>query len=194
MRSANLSLALLGMLWLGGCTFESPTVLADPKAVGDAIAGFPQQGSFKLESFDRAKRHYLNFASARVEMSPDTGIRYVMTFNDSTTMMITVQARKISDNNYLIRYFQGGAEGQPRLSDSGLAFLRVDSGVYYVLTGISSQERLDMIFAGDRPLQLSGSVVRLDNDHQAETISAYFRDHFDAFPEDQDYARLRLAK
>ena len=187
-------LALVGLLWLAGCTLESPTLMTDPTAAGDVIAGFPGQGSFTLESYDRAKRDYATFATARAEAVAGKGIRYLLDFNDNGSMAIVVQARKISPDNYLLRYFQLSAGNAGDLSQSGLVFLRRDGDTYYALTGISSQAILDKIFTGDTPLQLTGSVLRIDTARQAEMISAYFRDHFEAFPQDQDYARFRLAQ
>jgi len=194
MRMTKLLLMVFGLLWLAGCTFESSTVLTDPGAAGDAIAGFPDDGSFKLESFDRAKQAYKYFATAKVEKTPGQGVRYIMTFNDDASMALVVQARKMSTDNYLVRYFQTTAGAKPDLNESGLVFLRYEDSVFYALTGISSQPMLDRIFAGERPLELTTSVVRIQTDHQAERISAYFRDRFTDFPIDQDYARFRVMK
>lgn len=194
MRLMKMVVVLMGLLWMAGCTFESTTVLTQADAYGDAISGFPEEGAFRIESYDRAKLDYAFFATGRVEKSPGKGVRYVMSFNDSGTMELVVQARKISDDNYLVRYFQVLADRPPELDESGLVFARHDAGTYYVLTGISSQAMLDKVFSGEPSIELSTSVVRIENDHQAERISNYFRDHFADFPKDQDYARLRIAK
>lgn len=194
MRAMRMVLALLGLVWLGGCTFESETVLPDAAAAGDPIAGFPEDTPFKIEAFDRAKLQYAYFASVKSEKMEGKGIRYVVTFNDNSPMQLVVQAKRMSDDNYLIRYFQTEAGKALTMNESGLVFAKRDGDTYYVLTGISTQAMLDKIFVGERPLELSTSVVRIENDRQAERISSYFRDHFGEFPKDQDYARMRVAK
>jgi hypothetical protein len=194
MRAMKVVLALLGLVWLGGCTFESSTVLPDVTAAGDQISGFPEDSPFTIEAFDRAKLQYAYFASVKPEKVPGQGIRYVMTFNDNSPMQLVVQARRMSDNNYLIRYFQTEAGKALTMNESGLVFARIEGDTYYVLTGISNQAMLDKIFVGERPLELSTSVVHIETDHQADRISTYFRDHFGEFPKDQDYARIRVAK
>jgi hypothetical protein len=194
MLAMKVVLALLGLVWLGGCAFESSTVLSDITAAGDQISGFPEDRPFTIEAFDRAKLQYAYFASVKSEKVSGKGIRYVMTFSDNSPMRLVVQAKRMSEGNYLIRYFQTEAGKALTMNESGLVFAKHDGDTYYVLTGISNQLMLDKIFVGERPLELSTSVVHIENDHQADRISTYFRDHFGDFPKDQDYARMRVVE
>lgn len=194
MRLVKAILVLAVLLGLAGCTFESDKVMTDVNAAGDEIAGYPSDKAFVIESFDRAKQSYQAFARVTPETVRGQGIHYSFRFGDGSPMFVTVRARKISEDNYLVRYAQIQDGVATTLNESGLVFVRHDGGTYYVLTGISSQPMLDRIFVGETPLELGTSVVRLETDHQADRISAYFRDHFEDFPRDQDYARMRIVQ
>ena len=159
MRLHTLVLALVALVGLAGCSFESDKVMTDLGAAGDEITGFPDDRTFVVEAFDRAKQEYEAFAHVTPQRLGQ-GIRYEFRFGDASPMYVSVQARKLSENNYLVRYAQKQAGVATDMDESGLVFVRYDGETYYVLTGISSQKMLDRIFAGERTHELETYLMR----------------------------------
>jgi hypothetical protein len=187
-------LALAAFFFLTSCTIESDTVLPDPTATGDAIPGFPLDKSFRLETFEKDKRAYKAFATITPEREGDA-VRYLAAFDDGTPNRLVVQAKKMSGNNYLIRFVQTIEGLRPSLSESGLAFVTIRDGDYYLMSSITDDGQLEEMFAGKQvPRGAGTSTIRLDTMAQAETISAWFGTNFHQLAEYKDYTRFRVVK
>ncbi|UVC10723.1 hypothetical protein IHQ71_09140 [Rhizobium sp. TH2] len=187
-------LAIAALLLVTSCTIESDTVLPDPTAAGDAIPGFPSDKPFRLETFEKDKQVYKAFATITPERETEA-LRYVVTFDDGTPNRLVVQARKISENNYLIRFAQTIEGLRPSLSESGLGFVTIRDGDYYLLSGITDDGQLEEMFPGQTlPRGAGTSTIKLDTMDQAKTISAWFGANFQKLTEYKDYTKFRVVK
>jgi hypothetical protein len=187
-------LAIAALFLVASCTIESDTVLPDPTAAGDAIPGFPLDKPFRLETFDKGKQDYKAFATITPEREGEA-VRYVVAFDDGTPNRLVVQARKMSEDNYLIRFAQTIEGLRPSLSESGLAFVTVRDGDYYLMSGITDDGQIEQMFPGqEAPRGAGTSTIKLDTMAQAETISAWFGTNFDNLSEYKDYTRFRVVK
>lgn len=187
-------LALAALFFVTSCTIESDTVLPDPTAAGDAIPGFPSDKPFRLETFEKDKQAYKAFATITPEREGDV-VRYAVAFDDGTPNRLVVQARKMSENNYLIRFAQTIEGMRPSLSESGLGFVTIRGGDYYLMSGITDDGQLEEMFPGqEMPRGAGTSTIRLDTMAQAETISAWFGTNFQKLTEYKDYTRFRVVK
>jgi hypothetical protein len=181
------------LCWLAGCTLQSEVILPDANAAGDPIVAFPSDAAFKLESFDRQKNafHYLGLMTPE---KVDGGlIRYKFVFNgDSKTVQL--QAKKLSDNNYVLRYAELGGAGQPNIYDGAIMFVTVENGTYYALMSLADKTLFNKVFdAPSRPV-VDNDTVKFATEQQGIYLSSYFAKHRDQFLADQDYVRIRVMK
>lgn len=187
-------LALAALVFVAGCTIESDIILPDPTAAGEAIPGFPSDKPFKIETFDNDKGTYKPFATLTPERETEA-VRYIVSLDDGTPNRLMVQARKMSDNNYLIRFAQTIEGMRPSLNESGIAFITVDKDTYYLMSSISDDGWLEEIFKGDKlPRGQGTSTIRLDTMDQAAKISAWFGANFTRLADRRDYVRFRVVK
>jgi hypothetical protein len=194
MNVLRTALALAAALFISACTIESDTVMPDPTAAGDPIPGFPLNKSFELEAFEAGKQSYKAFATLTPEQDGQ-GVRYIVHFNDGTPNRLVVHARKMSENNYLVRFAQTIEGMRPSLSESGLGFVSVRGSDYYMMTSMSDDGQLESIFGRDAlPRGAGTSTVKLDTLAQAEKISAWFAEHSSELAENKDYTKFRVAK
>jgi hypothetical protein len=194
MRLMKTALALLCLFWLAGCTFQSTVILPDAKAAGDPIAGLPLDGPFKLESFDRQKGAYHQLGTMTPEKMADGKVRYTFAFTEDDPKKLLVQAEKISESDYILRYAQLGDGAEPNINESALFFLKVEDGTYYVLTSLADRKLFETVFSGvERPRIVSDSML-LDSVEQGRRLSAYFSAHRAEFLMDQDYVRMRVMR
>ena len=174
MKIVKTLLAIAALVFVAGCTIESDIILP----AGEAIPGVPSDKPFKIETFDNAKGTYKPFATLTPERETDA-VRYVVSLDDGTPNRLMVQARKMSDNNYLIRFAQTIEGMRPSLNESGLAFITIDKDSYYLMSSISDDGWLEEIFKGDKlPRGQGTSTIRLDTMDQAAKISAWFGANF----------------
>lgn len=191
MRMFKLIVVAFGLFLAAGCTIQSTTLLPDATAAGDPIAGFPADMPFKLESFDRQKGAFHYIATAAPEAVDATHIRYTLTMPGESKKM-TLQARKLSDDNYLVRYADIGPSGEIDANDSALVLVSLDNGTYNVLTSIADKTLFEKAFPSlPRPV-IDNDTINLESDAQAMQLSEFFRDHRAEFKQDQDYIRMRL--
>ena len=194
MKLLKTLIAVAALIFAAGCTIESDIILPDPTAAGEAIAGFPTDAPFKLETFDNEKGAYKAFATLTPERESEA-VRYVLSLDDGTPNSMVVQARKMEGNNYLIRFSQRIEGMRPNLDESGLAFVTVVDGTYYMMSSISDDGWLEEIFKGETlPRGAGTSNVKLDTMEQAAKISAWFAANHGRLAERRDYVRFRVAK
>lgn len=187
-------LAIAALCLLAGCTIESDIILPDPTATGEAIAGFPTDAKFRLETFDSKTNGYKAFATLTPERDTDA-VRYIVSLDDGTPNRLVVQARKMSDDNYLIRFSQRIEGIRPNLDASGLAFITKKDGTYYLMSSISDDGWLEEIFEGETlPRGAGTSNVRLDSMDQAARISSWFAANYTRLGDRRDYVRFRVAQ
>jgi hypothetical protein len=187
-------LALAAALFVAGCTIESDIILPDPTAAGEAIPGFSSDNPFKIETYDSEKGTYKPFATLTPERETDA-VRYIVSLDDGTPNRLVVQARKMGDNNYLIRFAQTIEGMRPTLNESGLAFITIDKDTYYMMSSISDDGWIEEIFKGETPPRGAGSsTIRLDTMDQAAKISAWFGANFTRLADRRDYVRFRVVK
>jgi len=187
-------LALAAFLFVTSCSIESDTVLPDPTAAGDAIPGFSADKPFRLETFDKGKQAYKAFATVTPEYEGEA-VRYLVSFDDGTPNRLVVQARMMSENNYLIRFAQTIEGMRPSLSESGLGFVTIHNGDFYLMSGITDDGQLEEMFSGQEvPRGAGTSTIKLDTMAQAETISAWFGVNFRKLTEYKDYSMFRVVK
>lgn len=193
MKILKTLVALAALAFVAGCTIESDIILPDPTAAGEAIAGFPSDKPFKLETFESDKGTYKPFATVTPERETDA-VRYVLSLNDGTPNRLVVQARKMSEDNYLIRFAQTIEGMRPTLNESGIAFITIKDGNYYMMSSISDDGWIEEIFKGDTlPKGAGTSTIKLDNMDQAAKISAWFGANFGRLADRRDYVRFRIA-
>lgn len=186
--------AVAALILVAGCTIESDIILPDPTAAGQAIAGFPSDRPFKLETYDSVKGNYKPFATVTPERETEA-VRYRVSLDDGTPNRLLVQARKTGENNYLIRFAQTIEGMRPSLNESGLAFVTAKEGTYYLMSSISDDGWLEEIFKGETPPRGTGtSTVRLDTMDQAARISAWFGANFTRLADRRDYVRFRVVQ
>jgi hypothetical protein len=187
-------LAIKALAFVAGCTIESDIILPDPTAAGEAIPGFPSDKPFKIETYDSEKGTYKPFATLIPERQTDA-VRYIVSLDDGTPNRLMVQARKMGDNNYLIRFAQTIEGMRPTLSESGLAFIAIDRDSYYLMSSISDDGWIEEIFKGDTlPRGAGTSTIRLDTMDQAARIANWFGANFTRLGDRRDYVRFRVAK
>ena len=185
-------LAFAAALFLAACTIESDTVMPDPTAAGDPIPGFPLDRSFELEAFETGRQSYKAFATLTPDREGER-VRYIVHFNDGTPNRLVVHARKMSGNNYLVRFAQTIEGMRPSLRESGLGFVSVRDGHYFMMTSMSDDGRLEDIFGRDAlPRGAGTSTLTLDTIEQAEKISAWFAAHSPELSERKDYTKFRV--
>ncbi|MGV3552439.1 hypothetical protein [Rhizobium sp.] len=193
MKIVRTLLALATLFFVAGCTIESDIILPDPTAAGAAITGFPSDRPFRIETYDAEKGAYKPFATLTPERETDA-VRYTVKLDDGTPNRLVVQARKMSDNNYLIRFAQTIEGLRPSLNESGIAFLTVRDGTYYLMSSISDDGWIEEIFAGDAlPRGAGTSSIKLDTMDQAARISAWFGANYTRLADRRDYVRFRVA-
>ena len=194
MKIVKIIFAIAALMLAGGCTIESDIILPDPTAAGEAIPGFPSDKPFKIETYDNAKGTYKAFATLTPQRETDA-VRYIVSLDDGTPNRLMVQARKMSDGNYLIRFAQTIEGMRPTLNESGLAFITVDKDTYYLMSSISDDGWIEEIFKGEAlPRGAGTSTIRLDTMDQAAKISAWFGANFPRLADRRDYVRFRVAK
>lgn len=194
MKIVKIIFAIAALMLAGGCTIESDIILPDPTAAGEAIPGFPSDKPFKIETYDNAKGTYKAFATLTPQQETDA-VRYIVSLDDGTPNRLMVQARKMSDGNYLIRFAQTIEGMRPTLNESGLAFITVDKDTYYLMSSISDDGWIEEIFKGEAlPRGAGTSTIRLDTMDQAAKISAWFGANFPRLADRRDYVRFRVAE
>ena len=194
MNILKTALALAALVLVASCTIESDIVLPDPTAAGDAIVGFPTDKPFRLEAFGKDEQEYKAFATVTPEHEGEA-VRYVVAFDDGTPNRLAVQAKKMSDNNYLIRFSQKIEGMRPSLTESGLGFVTIRDGEYYLMSGISDDGHIEEMFPGqEKPRGAGTSTIKLDTMAQAETISAWFGANAQKLTEYKDYTRFRVVR
>lgn len=187
-------LALAALFFVTSCSIESDTILPDPTAAGYAIPGFPSDKPFRLETFEKSKNAYKAFATITPEREGEA-VRYIVAFDDGTPNRFVVQARKMDENNYLIRFSQTIEGMRPSLRESGLGFVTIRDGDYYLMSGITDDGQIEDMFPGQTPPRGAGtSTVKLDTMEQAATISAWFATNFHKLAEFKDYTKFRVVK
>ena len=194
MKIVKALFTVAALMLAGGCTIESDIILPDPTAAGEAIPGFPSDKPFKIETYDNAKGTYKAFATLTPQQETDA-VRYIVSLDDGTPNRLMVQARKMSDGNYLIRFAQTIEGMRPTLNESGLAFITVDKDTYYLMSSISDDGWIEEIFKGEAlPRGAGTSTIRLDTMDQAAKISAWFGANFPRLADRRDYVRFRVAE
>lgn len=192
MKIVKILFAIAALVFVGGCTIESDIILPDPTAAGEAIPGFPSDKPFKIETYDSAKGTYKPFATLTPQRETDA-VRYIVSLDDGTPNRLMVQARRMSDGNYLIRFAQTIEGMRPTLNESGLAFITVDKDTYYLMSSISDDGWIEEIFKGETlPRGAGTSTIRLDTMDQAAKISAWFGANFPRLADRRDYVRFRV--
>jgi hypothetical protein len=187
-------LAVASLFFVAGCTIESDIILPDPTAAGEPIPGFSSDKPFKIETYDNEKGSYKPFATMSPERQTDA-VRYTVSLDDGTPNRLVVQARKMSENNYLIRFSQTIEGMRPTLNESGLAFLTIDNDTYYLMSSISDDGWIEEIFKGEAlPRGAGTSNIKLDTMDQAAKISAWFGANYTRLADRRDYVRFRVAK
>jgi hypothetical protein len=193
MRFLGVVMVFFCLAFVAGCTIQSTVILPDAAAAGDPITGFPSDTAFKLESFDRQQNAYHYMGTVTPQKAGDGRIRYVLAFNeDSKTLFL--QAKKLSENNYVLRYGDKGDGVEPSVNESALVFVTVEDGTYYVLSSLADKALFEKAFPNAPRPTAAGDTIMLTSDAEAAQLSAYFRDHRSDFRVDQDYVRIRLAK
>jgi hypothetical protein len=191
MKFLQIVAVLMLTLVLGGCTFQSSTILPDPMKSGDEIVGLGTAKPVKLDAFDLDTQAW-GYAGVLTPQTTADGTLYSLAIKDDTSHRLLFTAQKLTENNYLLRYSQIQTGTDAKIDESALVFLRIDGGVYYFLSGISDKDKLAGIFGGaDLPRRDGESVILLDTMDQAKRISAYYDAHFDEFQKDS--ARIRIA-
>lgn len=194
MKILNSVLVVAALFFLAGCTIESDIILPDPTAAGEPIPGFSSDSPTRIETFDNAKGDYKAFATLTPERETDA-VRYIVSLDDGTPNRLVVQARKMSENNYMIRFSQRIEGIRPNLDASGLAFITIKDGTYYLMSSISDDGWLEEIFRGETlPRGAGTSNIRLDTMDQARKISDWFGANFQRLGDRRDYVRFRVAK
>jgi hypothetical protein len=187
-------LAVASLFFVAGCTIESDIILPDPTAAGEPIPGFSSDKPFKIETYDNEKGSYKPFATMSPERQTDA-VRYTVSLDDGTPNRLVVQARKMSEHNYLIRFSQTIEGMRPTLNESGLAFLTIDNDTYYLMSSISDDGWIEEIFKGEAlPRGAGTSNIKLDTMDQAAKISAWFGANYTRLADRRDYVRFRVAK
>jgi hypothetical protein len=187
-------LAVAALFFVAGCTIESDIILPDPTAAGEPIPGFSSDKPFKIETYDNEKGSYKPFATMSPERQTDA-VRYTVSLDDGTPNRLVVQARKMSEHNYLIRFSQTIEGMRPTLNESGLAFLTIDNDTYYLMSSISDDGWIEEIFKGEAlPRGAGTSNIKLDTMDQAAKISAWFGANYTRLADRRDYVRFRVAK
>jgi hypothetical protein len=184
-------IAMFCLVWIAGCSFQSDVILPDARAAGDPIAGFPTAAPFKLESFDRQKNAYHYIGTGTPEMIGNR-VRYTLAFEGDSKKLL-LQAKQLSENNYVLRYAELGDGVDPNIDDSALVFVNVEDGTYYVLMSLADKALFEKVYRGVAKPSIVNDTVKLDME-QAARLSAFFGDHRDQFLTDQDYVRIRLMK
>lgn len=185
-------LSLAALLVVTGCTIESDIMLPDPTAAGAPIDGFPSDRPFSLQTYDARTGGFRPFATLTPERETDA-IRYTVRLDDGTPNRLVVQARRMSDGNYLIRFAQTVEGLRPTLNESGLAFLTVKGKDYYLMSSISDDGWIEEIFDGKSlPRGAGSSTIRLDTMDQAVRISAWFGANYPRLADRRDYVRFRM--
>ncbi|MBX9455818.1 MAG: hypothetical protein KL863_07195 [Rhizobium sp.] len=154
MRMLKTLFAVATLLLAAGCTIESDIIMPDPTASGDAMLGFPSDRPFRLETLDSETGAYKPFATLTPERQAGA-IRYAVTLDDGTPNRLMVQARRMGENDYMIRFSQMIGDLRPSLNESGLAFVTISDGSYYMMSSISDDGWLEEIFKGE-PLPRGG--------------------------------------
>lgn len=194
MRMLKTLFAVATLLLAAGCTIESDIIMPDPTASGDAMLGFPSDRPFRLETLDSETGAYKPFATLTPERQAGA-IRYAVTLDDGTPNRLMVQARRMGENDYMIRFSQMIGDLRPSLNESGLAFVTISDGSYYMMSSISDDGWLEEIFKGEPLPRGAGTTnVRLDTIEQAAKISAWFGANHSRLAERRDYVRFRVAQ
>lgn len=192
MRLLKLAPIMFCLAWLAGCSFQSDVILPDANAPGDVIAGLPTDAPFKLESFDRLKNAYHYIGTMTPETMDGGRVRYSFAFREEASKLLVVQAKQLSEGNYILRYAQIGAG--PSLDESALMFLTIEGGTYYLLTNLGAKTLFEKVYSGMQPPEVINDQVKFKTSEQASRLSAYFAAHRDDFLRDQDYVRIRLMR
>lgn len=192
MRLLKIVSIMFCLACLSGCSFQSDVILPDANAPGDVIAGLPTSAPFKLESFDRQKNAYHYIGTMTPETVDGGRVRYSFAFREDASKLLVIQARKLSENNYILRYAQMDDGGEPSLSDSALMFVTIEDGTYYLLTNLGDRTLFEKAYLGMTPPAVVNDQVKFESSEQAARLSAYFAGHRADFLADKDYVRIRL--
>ena len=194
MRLRDAFLAIAMFCGLVGCSIKSDVLLPDPTGAGDVIAGLPSHKAFRLEAFDNEKGAFKAFATLTLQKEGDA-VRYAVVLDDGTPNRLSVQARKMSEGNYLVRFSDIIDGVEPGLDASALAFVTVKDGTYHLLSSLSGDGWLEEIFKDQQlPRGAGTSTVNLDTMDQAAKISAWFASNYTRLAERSDHIRFRLAR
>jgi hypothetical protein len=192
MRLFAMIMVFACLVFAAGCTIQSDVVLPDAQAAGDPIIGFPDDKPFNLESFDREKGAYHLVGTMTPAKAEKGMVQYMLALNEDSDR-IAVRAKKLSENDYVLRYAEIG-HPEPNASETALVFLTVEDGTYYVLTNLADKALFEKVFPAMPRPAIVNDGVQLSSDAQVAQLSAYFRDHRADFRPDQDYIRMRIAK
>jgi hypothetical protein len=191
MRLAKFVIALLALVWLAGCSFQSDVILPTADAAGDAIPGLPTDAPFKLESFDRDTQKF-RLTGTMTPVKTANQMSYTFMFNGESDQL-AIRAQKLGDNAYVLRYAETG-KPDASASQTALVFLTEDNGTYYVLTSLADQKLYDKVYAtGARP-EVRGDDVKFATIDQAKQLAGYFVAHRSEFLINQDYIQMRIAR
>lgn len=194
MRLLKTMFALAALLLVAGCTIESDIIMPDPTAAGEAIPGFPSDRAFRLETYDSEKGAYKPFATLTPERQAGA-VRYAVSLEDGTPNRLMVQARRMGDSDYMIRFSQMIGDLRPSLNESGLAFVTIRDGTYFMMSSMSDDGWLEEIFRGEPLPRGAGTTnIRLDTMAQAAKISAWFGANYMRLADRRDYVRFRVAE
>jgi hypothetical protein len=188
----NWIVAIVLLAGLPGCNIDSKVILPVDDAAGDPIAGFLIDRPFALEAFDRQKSAFHVVGTITPRKAGNGRMRYKFSLNENA-YSLSLQAKKLSHDNYVIRYSETDSGGA-RTGQSALVFLSLDNGTYFALTNLADKALVDKIFARTAPPALSDMQINLIDNAQADTLSRYFADHRGEFLADQNYIRFRIVK
>jgi hypothetical protein len=188
-------IALAALLLLGSCTIESDTLLTDLGKPGDPIAGFPADKPFKIVTFSPGSDDGKAFATLTPQKSEPGTMLYMMSFDDGTPNKLLVQARYLSDGNYLLRFVQVIDGMLLELDQSGLAFLSRQGDDWRLLTAVGDDGSLEEIFGkAGIPAGSYGSVLKLTTFDEARKVSDWFAKHAGNPQLEKDFSRFRIVE
>jgi len=194
MRLFKVAMALGLAVLLGGCNFQSETILAVPLGGGDLIAGFGASDPVRIKIVGG---HDDDVLTVTPQKQDDGTLRYEIALDRNVSLPAQDQksylsAKKLTDARYIVRYTTIDAKAPSKIVETQLMFLSVRKGEYTYLLHLEHKDILKKIF----PAEARRPKATADDDGfvietlaQAEAISSYFDRHVEKFTKDKDYQR-----